>query len=42
MPLLEEHVGHVVVASVDDEPLDPSADAIGGMDLLTAAYGHLA
>ena len=42
MPLLQEHMSHVVVARVDDEPLDPPDVAIGGMDLLAAAHGHLA
>ena len=35
-------MGHVVTPGVDDEPLNPPDIAIGGMDLLATAYGHLA
>ena len=35
-------MGHVVIAGVDDEPLDVSDGAVYGMDLLTATYAHLA
>ena len=42
VPLLEYHVGHMMIEGVDDKPLDASDVAIGGMDLLAAAYGHFA
>ncbi len=41
VPLLEEHVGHVVAVRVDDQPLDFPDVAVGGMDVLTAAHLHL-
>ena len=36
--LLEEHVGDVVAAGVEDEPLDLSDVAVGGMDVTAAAH----
>src|ERR1035437_5535506 len=42
MPLLEENVGHVMIARIDDEPLDSSDFAVGGMDSLASVHGHLA
>src|ERR1039458_1905753 len=42
VPLLEQHVGYVVVAGVDDEPLDLADVAIGSMHALAAARRHLA
>jgi hypothetical protein len=37
---LEEHVGDLVVARVDDQPPDDSDLAVGGIDLLTSSYRH--
>ncbi len=34
MPLLQEHVGYVLVGRVDDESLDSPDVAVGGMDVL--------
>src|SRR5262249_10660893 len=34
MPLLQQHVGHVLVVRVDEEPLHPADLAIDGMDML--------
>jgi hypothetical protein len=42
MPLLEEHMGHMVVSRVDDQALDPPDIAVGGVDVLVPAHGHLA
>ena len=42
MPLLQQHVAHVVVARVDDKPLDPPDLAVGGIDALSAAHADLA
>ena len=42
MPLLQQHVAHVVVARVDDKPLDSPDLAVGGIDALTAAHADLA
>ena len=39
--LLQEHVGDLVAAGVDDEPLDLPDVAVGGMDVLAAAYSYL-
>jgi hypothetical protein len=39
--LLEEHVGDLVAAGIDDEPLDLPDPAVGGMDVITAAHSHL-
>jgi len=35
--LLEEYVGHVVAARVDDKPLDLPDGAVGDMDVLAAS-----
>src|SRR5215472_7313278 len=42
VPLLEQHVGHVVVAQVDDEPFHVADLAVGGMGAIAAAHLHLA
>ena len=42
MPLLQQHVAYVVVARVDDKPLDSSDLAVGGIDALIAAHCDLA
>src|ERR1700683_5404615 len=42
VPLLEKDMGDVVVASVEDDPLDPSDVAVGGVHLLASSYGYLA
>jgi hypothetical protein len=34
MSLLQEHVAHVVIARVDDKPLDPPDLAVCGIDAL--------
>lgn len=39
--LLEEQVGDLVAARVKDKPLDSPDRAVGGMDVLTDAHGHL-
>src|SRR5271163_947362 len=39
--LLEEHVGDLVAAGVDDEPLDLADAAVAGMDVLAAAHSYL-
>ena len=39
--LLEEHMGHVVIAGVDEEALDPADVAVGGVDRFAAADLHL-
>lgn len=41
MPFLEKHVGHMVVARVDDEPFGLPDLAIGGMNAIAAAHRHL-
>ena len=41
VPLLEEHVGHVVVAGIDDEPFHMADLTVGGMDAIAAAHRHL-
>ena len=41
VPLLEEHVGHVVAVRVDDQALDFPDVAVGGMDVIAAAHLHL-
>jgi hypothetical protein len=38
---LEEHVGDLVTAGIDDEPLDLPNAAVGGMDMITAAHSYL-
>jgi hypothetical protein len=40
--LLEEHVGHIVAAGVDDQPLDLPYLAVGRADGQVAAYLYLA
>lgn len=42
VPLLQQHVGHVAAAGVDDQPLDLPDGAVGGVDALAAAHGYLA
>jgi hypothetical protein len=41
MSLLEEHVGDLMAAGVDDEPLDLPDVAVGGMDVFAAVHSHL-
>ncbi len=38
VPLLEKHVGHVAVARIHDDPLDPADVAVAGVDVLAAGY----
>ncbi len=40
--VLKQHVSHVMTASVDDKPLDSPDVAVGGVDVLPAAHGHVA
>ena len=42
MPLLQQHVGHMAAAGVDDQPLDLPDGAVGGVNALAAAHGYLA
>ena len=42
VPFLEEHMGHVVVAGIDDEPFDMSDRAVDGLDAVAAAHRYLA
>jgi hypothetical protein len=41
MPLLEEHVRHVPIATIDDETLNLTDVGIGRVDVLTPTHGHL-
>src|SRR5580704_10356302 len=41
MAFVQEHMGNVMVAWVDDQPLDPSDTAIGGGHWVPAAHLHL-
>ena len=42
MPLLEEHVCHLVAGRIDAERMDLPDITIGGVDVVTAAFLHLA
>src|SRR5271170_7162355 len=42
VPLLEQHMGDVAAAAIDDEALNLADVAVSGMHVLAAAYGHLA
>jgi hypothetical protein len=42
VPLLQEHVGHVMVIGVDDKAFNPPDVPVRGMNVLTAAYLHFA
>jgi len=41
MSLLEEHVGDLVAAGVDNEPLDLPDVTVGGVDVIAAAHSYL-
>ena len=38
MPLLKQHMGHLVIVWIDEEALHPADLAIEGMDMLTRAH----
>src|SRR5215475_7464444 len=42
VPFLQEHMGHMAVAGVDDQPFHVPDCAVGGMDTVAAAHRHLA
>jgi hypothetical protein len=42
VPVLEEHMGHPVLAIVDDESLDLADVTVTGMDVRPATHGDLA
>jgi hypothetical protein len=41
MAFVEEHMGHAMVAGVDDQPLDPPDGPVGGKHVLAPAHLHL-
>jgi hypothetical protein len=42
MPLLQQHVRHVMAGGVDDQPFDLADVAVGGINVLAALHLHLA
>ena len=42
MPFLEQHVGHMLVALIDEEALYPPDLAIQGMDVITTTHVYFA
>ena len=41
VPLLEQHMRHVMIVGIDDKSLNPTDGAIAGMHMFAAAHLHL-